>query len=562
MSAPLWTADEVMRRLKRREKEPPHIDLSPNATDSAAVGGRREALRRAAAVMGAFDPEKLHAVGESEGSHVAVAPGFSEDCTFVVDASGRTRWILKPMIRRQVLASMDGPTTWLEALNANADLDADDPIRRMIRKALQSEGSVELNGLSAIELSTLARIAGWSEMLARRVGPASEILREGERKALFVPFEALAARQTFAGRRNELRDLRSFVDALESEGALEAVMRLKSRIERSLVGSVGAYVIHAPGGMGKSALIARFILDHPSDRSNLPLLFVYLDWEVPSLVPQETETMLIEILRQLELQFPGEISQSARRPLEVSLCEHRERSSMAVLASQSIGSTDPHKSVASGSERHLSLDERYQVRTAAAKAREDLLVESAHEIGFEIRTLAKRLQRPVLIVLDTFERVQRYGRAEIETVRRPLEIIQTVAEAIRVVIASRAQLNNFILSSRPPTLKTLGPLDREAATTLLARLDIPTADADRLASKLGGNPLSLMLAARIYKKRGLIGVDDVGKGRWSFFSADEVEMAEIQGRLYDRYLDQIDDPDLRKLAHSGLILRRIDATSF
>jgi cellulose synthase operon protein C len=72
---------------------------------------------------------------------------------------------------------------------------------------------------------------------------------------------------------------------------------------------------------------------------------------------------------------------------------------------------------------------------------------------------------------------------------------------------------------------------------------------------VGGSPLSLTLAARIYHQTGLSGVDTIARRKWLMFSIKE---AEVQAALYWRFLDQIDE-DLRPLAHPGLILRRIDA---
>ena len=53
-----------------------------------------------------------------------------------------------------------------------------------------------------------------------------------------------------------------------------------------------------PGGMGKSTLVARYLLDTPDQP------FVYLDCDRPGLSAEEPITLLAEAVRQLGLQFP------------------------------------------------------------------------------------------------------------------------------------------------------------------------------------------------------------------------------------------------------------------
>ena len=52
--------------------------------------------------------------------------------------------------------------------------------------------------------------------------------------------------------------------------------------------------------MGKSTLVARFVLSRPA---SLP--HVYLDCDRPGLIAQEPLTLLSEVVRQLGLQFPA-----------------------------------------------------------------------------------------------------------------------------------------------------------------------------------------------------------------------------------------------------------------
>ena len=51
-------------------------------------------------------------------------------------------------------------------------------------------------------------------------------------------------------------------------------------------------MIHAPGGMGKSALIARFALQHLEPTGEYPALpFVFLDFDRTVLIPERFPTL-------------------------------------------------------------------------------------------------------------------------------------------------------------------------------------------------------------------------------------------------------------------------------
>jgi hypothetical protein len=80
--------------------------------------------------------------------------------------------------------------------------------------------------------------------------------------------------------------------------------------------------------------------------------------------------------------------------------------------------------------------------------------------------------------------------------------------------------------------------------------------AGQIASQVGSNPLSLRLALDVLEKEG---GDSKGfgwlKNRTPFFlrTADPL----IQGQLYRRILHHVHDPAIAKLAHPGLVLRRV-----
>jgi hypothetical protein len=131
---------------------------------------------------------------------------------------------------------------------------------------------------------------------------------------------------------------------------------------------------------------------------------------------------------------------------------------------------------------------------------------------------------------------------------------------LRCVLASRAVLRASSTQEPPPFATQELPLnefDSEAAVGYLASQGITDPQtAVALAAQVGGNPLSLKLAAEDYQKEGLSGLSEVGGGLRLFFAVDA---AEIQGQLYRRILQHIADLEVRALAHPGLVLRRVTA---
>lgn len=523
-----WTVERVRASLEAASQGPMTNPGTPVA--DASLWG----LRRAAAVMGAFDPRRLHPVAAV--ARGAAHAAFAADCISVAGSAGTRRWILRPEIRRETLCGFRKAQDWLDALDSNPEYDASDPIRRMIRQALAMEHPpLDIASLSVVELAALAQVVSWSDLIAESCPPARQVAQRLDEKRLLEPFETLGG-TNFVGRKDELRALRSFVDLLEAESALESIGRALTRTSQALTGAdAGAFVLEAPGGMGKSALISRFILDHVG-----ALPFVYLDWENPNLVAQETETMLLEIIRQLNVQIPGCVPEDLSKELADALRERRHEAGFAFTERGTVRES-------------ISRDEINQGVSKRYRQREERALVIAGNIG---RCLAQGGGRPVLIVLDTFERVQRYGPTEIEAVRRPIEFLHRMAGTTRVVVATRASLAAFPLNGTAHRTYSVGPLDAAAAAALLVRMGVVEADSMALAAHVGGGPLSLILAARVYRQQGLAGIGGVARRKWLFLTVSD---AEVQGRLYERYLDQIADPRLRRLAHPGLILRRIDA---
>ena len=168
--------------------------------------------------------------------------------------------------------------------------------------------------------------------------------------------------------------------------------------------------------------------------------------------------------------------------------------------------------------------------------------------------------RPVLVVLDTLEVLR--GRGETHPARLFDWLDALVAKGVkpmRVLAAGRSDaLGGLREIGQAPGAGNGAPeryrrlvlpgLEDAAAEALLDRLRVPPGRWRQLLDLAQGNPLKLRLGAEIAKRTG---VEKLPPRR----AGDEVSAA----FLYRFLLSRIEDPALKRLAHPGLIVRRINA---
>ena len=123
---------------------------------------------------------------------------------------------------------------------------------------------------------------------------------------------------------------------------------------------------------------------------------------------------------------------------------------------------------------------------------------------------------------------------------------------LRIVVAGRAPVATLRLGGTLPQQLPIGDLDHDAAVAFVtAATRFSDEVAQAIVKAVGGVPLSLKLAARLLRDQPDADLN-VGSRFW-LRTADEV----IQGQLFDRILGQIGDLEVRRVAHPGLVLRRI-----
>jgi hypothetical protein len=243
----------------------------------------------------------------------------------IVTINGARRLRLKDEDRAAFLAAARGRASFEDILR-DARIDDRrregpdrDPVRgpsAWLRRFLAGEVS-GLEGAPPWELK--AALEGRKclrlvDDLPTGVPPLADLLRRVEMAELLEPLRLLVGAQggwggqprsdRFVGREADLSRLRSFVDELPSPRVWERFVRWLQRAVRPFTGSLppGAMTIEGPGGLGKSTLLAKFVLDHALGQVR-PFPFAYLDFDRAGIDPDRPRQLLIEIARQVRLQF-------------------------------------------------------------------------------------------------------------------------------------------------------------------------------------------------------------------------------------------------------------------
>lgn len=536
-----WNADEFSARLEKR--------LHQRRQAKSAVTAEREQYRQVAALLRSFDPTTLRRSADDTAVGGAVLQ-LVDDCE-AKSVGPTATWTLKPEVRRATLASFSGPADAQRALAANIARYAEGSAEHRAMEYLSGRGPA-LDGLDVAALLQVVEAVGWlSHVPGMSALPADEELKHRlDRRRLVEPLESLLHNQ-FEGRVKELDLLREYVGvqpASTVRGKLASVGRAVSRrlgSERTEL----PLVVYGPGGVGKSTLLARFLLDHVEDQEK-PFPFSYIDFERVTISINEPTALLAEMARQLAVQYRGAAPALTKFADQRRVAARQQRNKQEQL--QELHEIATTRAALGRAARHRS---HIEARAADGRAAMQLGELVRRAIGWTPGD-----ERPFLIVLDSFEEAQYRSSPVLGRMWAMFDGLHEAFPRTRVVVAGRAPVGHPRVPAEEILTLELGELDRAAAVKFLLdrRVAMPVAEA--LVERIGGNPLSLSLAATVATQAG--DEDDDGtwvktlpsKRRQLFGSVDEML---IQGLLYDRLLKHIPIEELRRLAHPGLVLRRL-----
>jgi hypothetical protein len=458
----------------------------------------------------------------------------------VVMIDGQRRLRLNSGVRADVLRRAQGGPLFTTALTIARAADAQRPDvphdslahrqTAWVRKFLTNDFSdEELSSARELRAATQARSALAEADLPATIPSLAELQNKLGLAELLEPLRILIGstispgsnfpQDRFIGREAELKALRVHVDELDSESAFESFGRGIQSLGRALSSATpGVLMLVARGGLGKSSLMAKFVLDHVG-RPRQPFPFAYLDFDRATLQARP-QALLEETARQVALQFPGFREALAKR--------------------SRVGSQQ----------------------------------EPALEFG-EFRELLNRTvfsagARCLLLVFDTLEIAQRDQRA----IRGLISFVDSLSgdgfPKLRIVAAGRAKCDSFIAA---------GPARRSGDSLTVLPLTVPEAAAmaDRLGVTFLGPQWQAVWAPRIAGKTSdpatrreplviRVAVDLIKSSPVSQrdkLSLDIEKLGEaagdsFAGALYERrVLDHVGDVYAAKLAWPGLVLRSI-----
>ncbi|MFI9005431.1 trypsin-like peptidase domain-containing protein [Streptomyces sp. NPDC053541] len=542
---------------------------SPAAAVVTALPGLRRAYREAACLLESFDPAELRLPGEREPGGRAVLE-LVDDCTASAAPQRSVRWTLRPEVRAEALRGLAGPEAARRALAANADalppgpgvsraalallsgvppeaapdggaapdppgpVDAAPDRSRTVAQAVaetavppEAEGEVE-------RLTDLLQAVLWLGEVPGTAGllPAVEdVQRRLERARLLQPLRLLV-RDAVHGRRRELDALRAYV-ALPTEPAEPPVL------------------LHGIGGIGKSTLLARFLLDALEEAAPDGFPFACIDFERPTLSIHEPATVIAEAARQLGVQYPEQ-----REAFE-SLAERCGRTAGAQRGER--GRLD-ELSRLSATRATYGRDYSAGFHARASALEQDLARELASLVAKAVAVPAGTMDPPFVVVLDSFEEAQYRGSPLISRMWAVWTALRAAYPRLRFLVAGRAPIDHPARVVAPRTME-LAELDEQASVDLLGSAGVDDeAVARSLYAQVGGHPLSLRLAARTALS---LGADTGSLGELLHGLTARrrlhtgVDRMLIQGTLYDRLLKHVADPEVRALVQAGLALRVI-----
>lgn len=458
-----------------------------------------QAATAKAAMLGTFNP--LAFLNTNDANELAALQQLATVCTEVLDDK-QTLWQLSANARARTFLRLQ-ESGMLEQVAQAARPSKSDRIGVFLKKILL--GNVILRSqLKAYDLGHFRTALQLAAPVARRPDDTTWIDEQVAKHDAEAAIRIVLPTKLI-GREHPLRLLGQFV--FQNTGLTDDFILWLTGV----------------GGVGKSALLAKFVRDLRGKSWNgVPVITI--DFDRPAFYQGKLSSIFLEISRQLELFLPK---------MAEALSEFRE----AVRRNEAKSDNTHFHDRATG-------------RIALLSAWKECL--RAH----------LPIEDEVVIIFDTLEEVASSGNLSLaELTTWLLQLRAAGIPRLRPIFSGRAFYPEYSRGLPVHSRLALGDLKLSAAVKLLDAMlgpshDIGASLQHSIVGMLGGNPLMLKILAVHLRDGGDTAARELLADRSNF------DRRFAQTFLYKRLLGRIrtDDADLVKVAHPGLILRRVTPT--
>jgi hypothetical protein len=534
MPCKVQTQDDITQKLLSQYQS--RLAKKTAEKDAGLQEQQRQAYRQAAAVLHCFLPRDLNPY-PTVSKHADPWTLLEEDTVYASGKFSEGLRTMKPEARKAALKALGSRGRMLEALQTNSNYPMT-PLQTMWEAYLRTGVLPDATALGYNDLTALSQIVDWMDGIDPGIYTKQAVEDLVRQKSILANFEHLVI-SNFTGRTKELQALHNYISMVTQSGSWLGALTKEVGSWFSSSTPNPILCIHGPGGIGKSALLGRMLWENVQNNSekNKPFAFAYLALDQSTLRIESPFTLLVEAAAQFELQFPS-CKDDINNFYEM-VRDYRDGRG-ALVGRRKVGPSRGERIAES-----QSLDNT-------------LFLEFARLLEKISRT--SRPNTCVLLVIDTFEEVQYRDQESLFIFWRMLVTILTSFPSFRVLIAGRAPVSVPDVYANLFTVLPLEQLQQPDRIVLLQQLGVDDpATAAAVAAQVGGNPLSLRLAANLItsdkNEAGTKGIKNLNTKKWLFFQIDEQL---IQGQLYKRILDHIHNEDVKKLAHPGMVLRVVD----
>ena len=516
---PPSTTDKFLRemheRASKRRQRTPGLSVASASPDI-------EPYLKAAAVLHVFDPNRLQPVTTPSSDPKELLATLIAATAPAVGFRARGLRMLPSKERLAALRSMGSRSAMRDALAANPGHELSG-VQKMFETWLDEE-PFDLDRMTFDQLECLRQLYDWGVDQIGGLPDRNQVDRARSWRSSVRVFEHLVDRN-FVGRERELAFLGDHV---------------------AIDGRRGPLIISGVGGAGKTALIGRFLIDHLRRAGFRPFPFAYLPFDAETLDVREPYTVLLAAARQLSAQWSASRGGSTPNAESEAVVRFQE-----VVASYRDHRGSLHRRASTYASRDDKISDLSSFEYMLYDGFADLVTAALDAAG---RGAGSRL--PALLVFDTFEEVAYRAREDLLGFWGMLDYLLNRLPELRVVIAGRA---------RPPNRSCRSQACRFESRTWPAKMGSPSSSV--LASPIrrprgqsltrwAGIQLSLRLAAVVANAEGT-GHDGLAERGDSPLVVQAIGSELVRGLLYRRLLDHIHDPDVRALAHPGMVLRRV-----